>query len=160
MKIYHIKCIHSIDGGEEIIGGACLCTLRGTDMSRMPSYSYSSSYILLHFLQILHLPHLPHYFLALSHHQLLHVHILIYPPLFLLLLLQQMLSAQAITVQVALLYTNSSGERRIRVHTVLLPVVQVSYISVVCSVVQCSVLYCTVLYCTVLYCSALYCSIV
>ena len=39
-----------------------------------------------------------------------------------------MLAAQAITVQVALLYTNALGERRIRVHTVLLPVVQVDYI--------------------------------
>lgn len=39
-----------------------------------------------------------------------------------------MLAAQAITVQVALLYTNALGERRIRVHTVLLPVVQVHYI--------------------------------
>lgn len=58
---------------------------------------------------------------------------LLNPPL---VLLQQMLSAQAITVQVALLYTNSSGERRIRVHTVLLPVVQVSYISITCNVVR------------------------
>ena len=97
-------------------------------------------------LQLLHLPHL----LIIIHHRLLLVlllpldpllnHVLIdslrfcrNPPL---ALLQQMLSAQAITVQVALLYTNSSGERRIRVHTVLLPVVQVSYISVTCIVVQ------------------------
>ena len=32
------------------------------------------------------------------------------------------LTATAITVQAALLYTNSSGERRIRVHTMVLPV--------------------------------------
>jgi protein transport protein SEC24 len=38
---------------------------------------------------------------------------------------EQQLSAQAITVQAALLYTNSNGERRIRVHTMVLPVTQV-----------------------------------
>jgi hypothetical protein len=37
---------------------------------------------------------------------------------------EQMLSAQAITVQAALLYTSSLGERRIRVHTMVLPVTQ------------------------------------
>ena len=63
--------------------------------------------------------------------------------LLLLSLLQQMLSAQAITVQVALLYTNSSGERRIRVHTVLLPVVQVLRQCCMwcCGVMQCSAVF-------------------
>lgn len=37
---------------------------------------------------------------------------------------EQMLSAQAVTVQAALLYTSSSGERRIRIHTMVLPVTQ------------------------------------
>ena len=36
---------------------------------------------------------------------------------------ETILSAQAITVQAALLYTSSGGERRIRVHTMLIPVV-------------------------------------
>jgi protein transport protein SEC24 len=35
---------------------------------------------------------------------------------------EAMLSAQAITIQAALLYTSSAGERRIRVHTMVLPV--------------------------------------
>jgi protein transport protein SEC24 len=38
---------------------------------------------------------------------------------------ESMLSAQAITVQAALLYTSSNGERRIRIHTIVLPVTQV-----------------------------------
>ncbi len=38
---------------------------------------------------------------------------------------EAMLSAQAITVQAALLYTSSAGERRIRVHTMVLPVTPV-----------------------------------
>jgi protein transport protein SEC24 len=37
---------------------------------------------------------------------------------------EPMLAAQAITVQAALLYTSSNGERRIRVHTMVLPVTQ------------------------------------
>lgn len=36
------------------------------------------------------------------------------------------LSAQAITIQAALLYTSANGERRIRVHTMVLPVTNVS----------------------------------
>ena len=54
-----------------------------------------------------------------------------------LLQMQQMLSAQAITVQAALLYTSSLGERRIRVHTMVLPVTQVrltSYQSYLCAI--------------------------
>lgn len=39
---------------------------------------------------------------------------------------EQQLSAQVITVQAALLYTNSNSERRIRVHTMILPVTHVS----------------------------------
>jgi protein transport protein SEC24 len=35
---------------------------------------------------------------------------------------ESMLTAQAITVQAALLYTSSNGERRIRIHTIVLPV--------------------------------------
>ncbi len=35
------------------------------------------------------------------------------------------LVASVITVQAALLYTNSQGERRIRVHTMVIPVTQV-----------------------------------
>lgn len=38
------------------------------------------------------------------------------------------LSAQAITIQAALLYTSSAGERRIRVHTMVLPVTHVSHL--------------------------------
>jgi protein transport protein SEC24 len=38
---------------------------------------------------------------------------------------EAVLAAQVITVQAALLYTNSNGERRIRVHTMVLPVTQV-----------------------------------
>lgn len=38
------------------------------------------------------------------------------------------LQAQVITVQAALLYTNSSGDRRIRVHTMLIPVTTVSHL--------------------------------
>jgi protein transport protein SEC24 len=34
------------------------------------------------------------------------------------------LATQVVTVQAALLYTNSAGERRIRVHTMVLPVTQ------------------------------------
>ena len=37
---------------------------------------------------------------------------------------EPVLSAQAITVQAALLYTSSAGERRIRVHTMIIPVTQ------------------------------------
>ena len=39
------------------------------------------------------------------------------------------LSASAVTVQAALLYTTSAGERRIRVHTMVLPVTQVLAVS-------------------------------
>ena len=39
---------------------------------------------------------------------------------------EAVLSAQAITVQAALLYTSSNGERRIRIHTIVLPTSQVS----------------------------------
>jgi protein transport protein SEC24 len=35
---------------------------------------------------------------------------------------ETVLSAQAVTIQAALLYTSSDGERRIRVHTMVLPV--------------------------------------
>ncbi len=38
------------------------------------------------------------------------------------------LAAQAVTVQAALLYTSCNGERRIRVHTILLPVTQASVV--------------------------------
>ena len=38
---------------------------------------------------------------------------------------EPVLSAAAVTIQAALLYTTSSGERRIRVHTMVLPVTQV-----------------------------------
>lgn len=39
---------------------------------------------------------------------------------------EAVLTAQAITIQAALLYTSSAGERRIRVHTMVLPVTSVS----------------------------------
>lgn len=38
---------------------------------------------------------------------------------------ESQLSAQVITIQAALLYTSSAGERRIRVHTMVLPVTPV-----------------------------------
>jgi protein transport protein SEC24 len=42
------------------------------------------------------------------------------------------LTASVVTVQAALLYTNSAGERRIRVHTMVLPVTQVIYYFTLC----------------------------
>ena len=45
---------------------------------------------------------------------------------------ETMLSAQVITVQAALLYTSSNGERRIRVHTMVLPVTQVRVCACAC----------------------------
>jgi len=52
---------------------------------------------------------------------------------------EQTLLASAVTVQAALLYTTSSGERRIRVHTMVLPVVQVTkfqyFLAHVCSLI-------------------------
>lgn len=46
---------------------------------------------------------------------------------------ETVLNATAVTVQAALLYTNPMGERRIRVHTMVMPVTQVIFLMCVCA---------------------------